>query len=462
MRGSLRSPASDNFLFHFVNAYLNSFSFIKNYLLSLIQNNNDLKKFKRIIQIAEILKKHEGLSAKSFNILINLEIEEIKLNAIFNMLNRTEILNKGNINDLISPNFTFLFTPEAYEYFWSRVIERQLKDKWYEILALANTDHPIPLLQQILNLPHQEQIPIETPLQLIGVDTRIVFPAFNIATLNLERLNQEINQHLFADILERLHQGINRRPFEDIYERFFNHANHGRNHANHAQNTHTTSVHSSVSESAKRLKNSYAFTFELEKTIKQIKSYVLSLESSFKNDAAKRCIERITADDYTHTDVVSEVSTRELLAFAFVAVHDEIKRTASLEDALNLFIEGLYEIQRGYNLNEHGVDDESQNDGTICLAGTFNKLMEKLNGIHSDVEVYFITHEGAYAKFPKLVAHHSLTYLNGLTRPKTAKDYLSIKKLLDNMQDNGIEPIWDKIKSLMLRSTLQNLKFIEH
>jgi hypothetical protein len=73
--------------------------------------------------------------------------------------------------------------------------------------------------------------------------------------------------------------------------------------------------------------------------------------------------------------------------------------------------------------------------------------MEKLNGIHPDVEVYFITHEGAYVKFPKVVAQHALNYLNRLVCPETVTDYLAIKELLDSMQGNGLEPIWDKIKA---------------
>jgi hypothetical protein len=44
---------------------------------------------------------------------------------------------------------------------------------------------------------------------------------------------------------------------------------------------------------------------------------------------------------------------------AFTAIHDETKRQGTLEDALALFVEGLYEIQRGDNLNEDGIDNES-------------------------------------------------------------------------------------------------------
>jgi len=215
---------------------------------------------------------------------------------------------------------------------------------------------------------------------------------------------------------------------------------------NPGQSTHTASVHRSVSKSARKLMGIYGHALNLEAKIAEIKAYINGLDDSQRHSAAKRCIERITAWNYTFTDS-SGVSTRQLLALAYTAIHDESKRNGTLKDALSLFVEGLYEIQRGYNLNDEGIDQGGE-DYPICSAGTFNKLMEKLNGIHSDVEVYFITQEGACAKFPKLVEYHALNYLNSLARPETATAYLSIKELLDSMQQcNDIELIWHKIKS---------------
>ena len=215
---------------------------------------------------------------------------------------------------------------------------------------------------------------------------------------------------------------------------------------NPVQSTHTASVHRSTSESALRLMKSYEDDLNLDTKIEDIKADMMGLDHSFKNQAAQRCIARITGADDTFTDS-SGVSTRQLLAWAYTAIHDGAKRQGTLEDAKALFVDGLYEIQRGYNLNEQGIDNQSPFDRPICAAGTFNKLMEKLNGIHPDVEVYFITHEGAYIKFSTVVAAHALNYLNRLVNPETATDYLSIKARLDSMKDNGLADIWDEIKS---------------
>lgn len=210
--------------------------------------------------------------------------------------------------------------------------------------------------------------------------------------------------------------------------------------------THTASVHRSVSESAQRLTDRYGKCLEIEETIKRIIDYINSLTSSFKTNAAKRCIQRVTADNYLFKDVSSNVSFHQLLALTYIAIHDEANRQGSLEDALGLFVEGLYEIQRGGNLDLVGRDNQGKADSTICASGAFNKLMEKLSRIHSDVEVHYITHDAACLKFPKLAQQYALNYLDNLACPQSKAEYLIVKKLLDDIKANGLESIWDKIK----------------
>jgi len=214
---------------------------------------------------------------------------------------------------------------------------------------------------------------------------------------------------------------------------------------NQAQSTHTASVHASVSKSAGNLMTAYGDKIQggdLDKAINEIKVYVNQLDDSPKHQAAKRAIERLTQPHYTFTDT-SRVSTRQLLALAWLAIHDNSKRLGTLEDALNLFVEGLYEIQRGYNLNEAGVDNMSPNDQFICSGGTFNKIVEKLVGIHPDVDVKFITKEGAATKFISLAEHHTLACLKELAsrNPHDASELINALKEAGNLV-----PIWDLIK----------------
>ena len=85
-----------------------------------------------------------------------------------------------------------------------------------------------------------------------------------------------------------------------------------------------------------------------------------------------------------------------------MAIHDDEKRIGSVEYAKTQFVEGLCEIQRGYNLSEAGVYQGGE-DQFICSMGTFNKLIEKLVSIHPDCQIRFITRETASLKLPIVV-----------------------------------------------------------
>jgi len=216
-------------------------------------------------------------------------------------------------------------------------------------------------------------------------------------------------------------------------------------HLNVAQSTHTASVHRMVSLAAVKLMDNYGLGLNFLHHLHIIQDWVESLFHSTKHEAAKRYLRWIMTNDVQFRDP-SGVSIQELLVLSYVAIHDEQKRSCSLEDAKALYIEALYEIQRGYNLNDLGVDQGGE-DVPICIAGGFNKLMEKLTGIHPDVEVYYVSHQAAYFKFPLLAKAHALAYLNAMPS-NTAKDYRNIKAIVTRLQmDGSLESIWQAIKA---------------
>jgi hypothetical protein len=227
---------------------------------------------------------------------------------------------------------------------------------------------------------------------------------------------------------------------------------------NPRQSTHTASVHQSVSASAIKLIQGYGGDLRLDETIEELKAFVEGLDDeSTENRVAKRCIERITSIEHVFTDS-SDVSTRQLLALAWIAIHDDSKRHRTLDDAKALLVTGLVEIQRGYNI-EAGQGLEECEDSPICMAGTFNKIMEKLNGIHSDVSVKYITHEGARLKFPKLVQSHVIAYLKEKQHLINVSEYLEITELLKDLQrDESLEQIWPKIKARVEEELFEEFK----
>lgn len=218
---------------------------------------------------------------------------------------------------------------------------------------------------------------------------------------------------------------------------------------NRNQSTHTASVHQTVSESATRLINRYGSELapeNLELLIDSIKYWVDELPTDNPiNDAAKRCIARIGYRRYAYTDQASGVTTRQLLALSWLAIHDEHLRQCDLVDAKNQFRQGLYEIQREYNLNET-ANDLGGHDQSACAGGTFNKLMEKLANIHPDARIEFITGETAALKLKVIVMEEIQAYLTEKANPFTSKDFLNCTHLLKQLEQDGVEIIWDDIK----------------
>ncbi len=208
---------------------------------------------------------------------------------------------------------------------------------------------------------------------------------------------------------------------------------------NQRQSTHTASVHRSVSKSAKALRDYYGRFYDSKKAI-ELYTVIKLLPKSFKTDTANRAVKRIFMEQIgRYADPESSVSLYKLLILAYLAIRDDSRRMGTFEDAMNQLVEGLYEIQRGYNLNDQGVDNMAV-DSPICPAGSFNKIIEKLQGIHPDVELLVVTPELANLKFPKIVKRHLMAYLE---KNELASDWL--EKI--RASGNSIEPIWSVIRA---------------
>ena len=310
------------------------------------------------------------------------------LDFVIDLLHQAGILTQDSFTALLNPAHQVLLHPHLREIMWDRLAANHLRDNWVRILEAAETQNP------------EEALRILTT-QILGMG--------EVVGVGVNPGNAQINDR---------------------------------------QSTHTASVHRSVSESATRLFERYGAQLDglnLDTIITTINAWAHALPAGSVNDAAKRCFERLSAPHYTYSDVVSDVSTCQLLALSWLAIHDEANRQGSLSDALRQFSEGLYESQRGYNLSEQGVDEGGVDD-PICTAGTFNKLVEKLEGIHLDVIIKHITPKIAGLKLPAVVKEEVNRYLTERTTPTTAAGFVSITARLKQIEDEGVSAIWDAIK----------------
>lgn len=234
---------------------------------------------------------------------------------------------------------------------------------------------------------------------------------------------------------------------------------------NPGQSTHTASVHESVSASAQRLADKYAIV-NLPAILAEIEVFINRLnDDDIKHLAAKRCFARMmlpnfsvgndpeTGNPVAFTDPVSRLTILQLLALTYVAIQDGASRTGELQDAEKLFVEGLYEIQRGYNISASGVDD-GEDDYPICIPGTFNKLIEKLGGVHPDAEIIYVTQDTFNTKFAIVFKEQALAYLHRIANASSAEDYLAARALINQIKEEEIYPI-SKIES-KVRTAITN------
>ena len=226
---------------------------------------------------------------------------------------------------------------------------------------------------------------------------------------------------------------------------------------NDAQSTHTASVHRSVSESVKKLFVRYEKIINekhnsVSHIITELSDWINNIPDAddIKIIAAKKCIARITAEPDDFTDPCSQVSIQQLLALIWLAIHDNAKRIGTIEDAKNVLIEGLYEIQRGYNIGANRVDNNAPVDKIICKPGAFNKLVEKLQSVDPDVEVLLITKSIFCLKLPQVVIEKAKNYLQKFKNENSKEDFLSLlNEILEEIEIPN--KIWDKIQAEVLQ-----------
>jgi len=237
---------------------------------------------------------------------------------------------------------------------------------------------------------------------------------------------------------------------------------------NPGQSTHTESVHKSVSTTAIKLGERYPIP-NLSAILAEIEVFIRGLsDDDIKQQAAKRCFERFITPGFSvsddpdtgaqvlYTDPVSGFTILQLLALTFIAIHDDEVRAGTLEDAEKLFVDGLYEIQRGYNIGVGGVDD-GKADRIICIPGTFNKLIEKLAGVHPDAQIHYVTKATIGLKFSSVFQERTLEYLNEIANPSTTEDYAAARMIMDRIVAEGgdRESLISKIEG-SLRTDIRN------
>jgi hypothetical protein len=393
--------------------------------------------------IQEMLKNGK-ITIEQTNLFNYYQAEALKIPFVQNML-KNEIITIEQINlfnryQVDALKITFIQEMLKKE---KITIEQILQVNDFQVDALE-----IPFIQNMLD---KESITIEQILQVNDFD--------KLTALKNQSVQKLIETGIatFAQALRFSQEALRALNDQDTMRRLTNgniHIEYFLNNTilviNSKQSTHTASVHKSASLSAQNLYALYGDKItngKIDSVISEISQYLSTLGETDEIRAAKRFIEKIINESsyYQYTDPSSNITVRQSLGLIFLASQDKqnLNPGVPVADALQKFVEAMFEIQRGYNLDDKGQDiDPKAEDHNICQAGAFNKLIEKLSGIHKEVKLVFITQDTALLKLPIIVNNVVLKYLEEY---KVNVDQNTFQELISKIEKNGVEEILPKI-----------------
>ncbi|MBT4885379.1 MAG: hypothetical protein HON55_04415, partial [Legionellales bacterium] len=225
-------------------------------------------------------------------------------------------------------------------------------------------------------------------------------------------INGDINLQLLNtiedDILDQITETM---TDESIIELVTNQSSSAQ--ANPEESTMSASIHGSASQSASILKEKYDKTIDITDYVTTIiKPLIIETPDqnidfinstaeqqateTTKRAAALRCLDRLLNDN-DYSDHKSGISLIMLVCLQHMAIDDDSRRISTKIDAQQSLLDGLYQIQRGGNINS-AKKDNGLDDNPICGPGTFNKLIEIMVGLHPDSKLIIITPELATLK----------------------------------------------------------------
>lgn len=244
---------------------------------------------------------------------------------------------------------------------------------------------------------------------------------------------------------------INGIDLADMFREIYEHNVHDGEGVPDSQSTHRNDVGIWAYKSAEKLMNRYGdqiasdadLNGQLDQLTRALEQQLRENPDDLQRRSAVRAVKRFRSSEFWGNFRSDKVSLLEVLALAWIAIHDDELRDpgCSFDAALDLLINGLYECQRGNNLDEHFKDNQGT-DSHICGDGSFNKILEKLVGIHRDISQISVTQENACIKFPIVVQEELARYLRSIQMTDPAR----LQAIVADIDTRGIQPeTWQAI-----------------
>ena len=453
---------------------------IKMYLHYLKDNNLLTKEF------IEILHKLNGVKLENFIRILFIsnsyatfspssiiELSELNTRRLKKIVSALDLLVQENYlnQETLNYIFTYSFYPDLVIQFTQSLMilkANELPKQWIEVIH--SSSQPLPTTFCIIELYKSGILSKETFSKIDHVQSINFFYKLlkNINLLkmlnevnldNLVRLDNFIDEKKYKVIINKKH--VSPLFYEDIFNILLNEDLNLEDKTkkigeiivddsyvkkvnlliNPAESTHVASIQTSFTQVINRfVLNYWGKINDFDKVYTEITEDLKNhlSDNPFKYLAAKRALNNLISDT-TFVDSESKLNLKQFLIVLWVGIQDRTQREGSLIDAKKQLFEGLYESQRGGNINAYGQDNALA-DEPICCKGVMHKLLEKLIGIHNYLEFIFITPELASLKFPIIVEEEAKNYLQSLDPEMVFLNY-------ERFTEGGVPSIWSHIES---------------
>ena len=404
-------------------------------------------------------------------VLKRLEILRVKIdgNIFINCMENSALLLSNNMNNLLLDSnvieieeryrfleYLFNFGPKLKEYFISMcyLMKNRLdlnKENYFELIKFM-TD----LNKEVFNLSTSASIDFTYLMWYIYSKIPVNYNFNKFITTLKKIIMRDVSFDSKIKAIKKYYEIIilqNKRLTDD------------------RQSTHTSSINISALSSAENLFKTYQSKLNRNIHRKIYHSFLELPAGHIKIEAAKRFVRNLFK--LHHGERQKEyLKLYKLFITCCMAVDDTEKLLCKKSEALDKLMTGMYEIQRGYNLDEFFNDDGGPVDKPICVDGSFNKLVECLTGVHPDCQLIILTEGQASMKFNIVVQEEAKKYLSEIESTLTLENKSSLLMKFKNSDLNETSVIWNEIKEIVINRIMEefgelydnnteNLKFQE-
>jgi hypothetical protein len=218
---------------------------------------------------------------------------------------------------------------------------------------------------------------------------------------------------------------------------------------NYEESTHNTAIERTVGVSIENLiknhpQDLYVVDDYIDLYLRLLKMRLVGIiPQGALREAAIRCVSRLMSSEYRQFHAYSGMSLPSLLSLIYLQIEFR-PLNLNINEAIKSLARGLFEIQRGGNLDENALDD-NQGDAPICLKGSYHKLIECMVGILPECELSFVTIQTATLRLPVMVREQLSQWFFYLASSSRLDHLAEFFYLIQIAPEHILERLWPQL-----------------